>query len=59
MIISMSEQIKEKSFSGQTKVIVSRTFGDQNVLEVYNDDVDSGRGSLDYDLMIPIKNIFN
>ncbi len=23
------------------------------------DDVDSGRGSLDYDLMIPIKNIFN
>ena len=33
MIISMSEQIKEKKFSGRTKVIVSRTFGDQNVLE--------------------------
>ncbi|NLZ37747.1 MAG: hypothetical protein GX897_09805 [Clostridiales bacterium] len=33
----MSEQIKEKSFSGRTKVIVSRTFGDQNVLEVYTD----------------------
>lgn len=37
MIVSMSEQIKEKSFSGRTKVIVSRTFGDQNVLEVYTD----------------------
>ena len=33
----MTEQNKEKKFSGQTKIIVKRTFGDQDALEVYTD----------------------
>lgn len=33
----MTEQNSEKRFSGQTKIIVKRTFGDQDALEVYTD----------------------
>lgn len=33
----MTEHNKEKRFSGQTKIIVKRTFGDQDALDVYTD----------------------
>ena len=33
----MTEQNNEKRFSGQTKIIVKRTFGDQDAFDVYTD----------------------